>query len=96
MPALAIPATPPSIQHSARSYEHAFTKASKTLEGDAAASLEGDNTKVGAAVHWERLPSGTPLRVWWEGCEDYFDCKILDWRVGYDDDRQLVYTHRCV
>ena len=51
----------------------------------------GEETKPA----WERLPSGTKLRVWWDGSDDYFTCKILDWRVAHGDNGGLVYTHRC-
>jgi hypothetical protein len=45
---------------------------------------------------WERLRAGTKLSVYWEGSDEYFDCKILDWRVAMDDEKNLVYTHRCL
>ena len=59
-----------------------------------AAAAEG-TTKEPERPRWERLPSGTPLKVYWEGSDAYYDCKILDWRVGYSDEKELIYTHRC-
>jgi hypothetical protein len=44
---------------------------------------------------WERLRAGMKLRVWWDGCEEYYDCKVIDWRVSCDEDKNLQYTHRC-
>ena len=44
---------------------------------------------------WERLQAGTRLRVWWDGSEEYFPCVMLGFRVAYNDDREVVYTHRC-
>ena len=48
-----------------------------------------------AAPDFEALPSGTRLRVWWEGSCDYFECIILNWRVAIGEDGDLFYTHRC-
>ena len=44
---------------------------------------------------WERLQSGMKLRVWWEGCEEWFECTLLGFRVGYNASQEVVYTHRC-
>ena len=45
---------------------------------------------------WDLLPSGTVLRVWWAGNEDYFECTILDWSVDIDAETGKVrYMHRC-
>ena len=49
-----------------------------------------------AAPDWEALPSGTRLRVWWEGSQEYFECTILNWRVAIGEDGTLFYTHRCM
>lgn len=49
-----------------------------------------------AAPEWEALPSGTRLRVWWEGSGEYYECTILNWRVAVGDDGALFYTHRCL
>ena len=48
-----------------------------------------------AAPEFEALPSGTRLRVWWEGSQDYYDCVIINWRVAIGKDGNLFYTHRC-
>lgn len=44
---------------------------------------------------WECLPAGTALRVWWDGCDEAYHCRILDWRVSLSEERALLYTHRC-
>lgn len=44
---------------------------------------------------WERLPTGTAIRVWWASAEEYYECTIIDWRIGYDENKNAVYTHRC-
>lgn len=49
-----------------------------------------------AASDWEALPSGTRLRVWWAGSDEYFECTILNWRVAIGDGGELFYTHRCL
>ena len=85
----------PSALGSARVYEPP-SKVAQILAIDAEAGEPTDVKQAAAAKpRWERLPSGTPLRVWWEGNDDYYECKILDWRVGYNDAKELVYTHRC-
>lgn len=82
-------------QPSPRAYaKPAAEKQGSCLDPQALAAAVADSSGP-EKPKWERLPSGTPLKVWWAGSEEYFDCKILDWRVGYNDDRQLVYTHRC-
>ena len=100
--------TPRSVAKPTRAYDDAFT-ALADIEGRASSSkvnkrlleVEAEaaalTNDVGAEPkpRWERLPSGTALSVWWSGSEDYFECKILDWRVKYNDDGQLVYSHRC-
>ena len=47
------------------------------------------------APDFEALPSGTRLRVWWEGSQEYYECTILNWRVAISEDGSLFYTHRC-
>ena len=87
---LSSPRRVPVLSHPAPAYK----KVAELIQAEAAAMVEDDTQR--AQPRWERLPAGTRLRVWWEGCEDYFDCKILDWRVSYNDEKELVYTHRCV
>lgn len=66
------------------------------LKNDAGVSVEEDpRSEEKKKPSWELLPSGARLRVWWEGCEEYYECTLLDWRVSYNDNRELVYTHRC-
>ena len=58
---------------------------------------EDDELSTDAPVksRWERLPSGTSIRIYWDSADEYYDCKILDWRVGHKEDGTITYTHRC-
>ena len=44
---------------------------------------------------WERLPADTSIRVWWASAEEYYECKILDWRFTTGEDNAVSYLHRC-
>lgn len=66
-----------------------------TPRGEAAEDAENAQTTNTHTPKWERLPSGTAIRVWWASAEEYYDAFILEWRIGYDENKQLSYTHRC-
>lgn len=81
-------ATGTPVPQSPRVYGFSASKAAETIEAEA----EG---KALVKPRWERLPSGSKLQVWWAGSDEYFTCKILDWKVSHGPARELIYTHRC-